>query len=166
MITIKISPIRCVLYSLINILHILLFTFLILVLWNVGQEGSNNNQGVILCLSILFFILAVYPVVFLVYFWLSDKNKCIQITKATDDAIYKQRGEKDFVFNIRDVDKITVSYPFIRITVNHYYKIYLNSGRVVIVSCLTSIEQLKKRVNTKSEKVETKLWIDDFIKTT
>ena len=151
-------------YSLINILHTLFFTILILVLWNVGLEGSSNNQGVIMFFSILFFILTIYPVVFLVYFWLSDKNKRIYITKETDDVVCKQSGEKHIVFNIKDIDKINVCFPFIRITINHYYKIYLNSGHVVIVSCLTPIKQLKKRVNAKNEKVETKLWLDDFTK--
>lgn len=40
----------------------------------------------------------------------------------------------------------------------------LNSGQVLIVTCLTPIKQLRKRVNIKKEKLETKFWVDDFIK--
>lgn len=164
MIIIKISLIRCVLYSLINILHIIVFTIPIIVLYGVEIEKSSNNLGIIIFFGLIFFTLAIYPVIFLLYFYFYDKNKNIYITEETGDVVYQQKGEKDIQFNLKDVNKINVCFPFIRITINHYYKIYLNSGSVITTSCLIPIKQLKKQLNFKKEKVETKLWIDDFIK--
>jgi len=161
--TIKISFVKCVLYFFINILHIIFFTVLVALLFNKGLEGGNNNIFIIILLSILI-ILAIYPLVFLVYFLKNDKNICIQIKENSDTVIYKQSHKNDVVFKINDINKINVCFPLIRSTINHYYKIYLNSGQVLIFTCLTPIKQLRKRANFKKEKLETKFWVDDFMK--
>jgi hypothetical protein len=161
---IKLSFVKCVLYFFINILHVVFFTVLAVLLLHIGLEDENNSIFILILLSILCLILAVYPLVFFIYFLKNDKSISIYIKENSDTIIYKLSNKNHVVFKINDINKINVCFPLIRLTINYYYKIYLNSGQVLIVTCLTPIKQLRKRANIKKEKLEHKFWIDDFMK--
>jgi hypothetical protein len=161
---IKLSFAKCVLYFFFNILHVVFFAGIAFFILQIGLKDRNINILIITALSILFLIYSAYPLVFFIYFIKNDKGSSIYIEENSDTVIYKQNNKNYAVFNINDINKINVFFPLIRTTINHYYKIYLNSGQVLIITCLTPIKQLKKRANIKKEKLEYKFWIDDFMK--
>lgn len=161
---IKLSFAKCVLYFFFNILHVVFFAGIAFLILHIGLEDKDNSIFILILLSFLCLILAAYPLVFFIYFIKNDKGVSIYIEENSDTVIYKQNNKNYVVFKVNDINKINVFFPLIRTTINHYYKIYLNSGQVLIVTCLTQIKPLKKRANIKKEKLEYKFWIDDFMK--
>ena len=157
----SLSALKCGVYIFLNVLHIVFFVSLMIVLLDV-EYNNSKNIALIMFFVMIFSVLAFYPLVFLVRFYIYDKNTLILFADDTDDIVYKRNGKEHLTFNVRDINKINVCFPFIRITVNHYYKLYLKSGHIIIISCLVPIKELKKRVTNKNEKIETVFWISDF----
>ena len=160
MITIKISPLKCIFYAVFNTLHTFIFIAFSVVFWCV--EHRVSVFVVFLC-TILYIAIAIYPMVFIIYFYLYDRKVELRIDEESNEVYYLDNNNLKTTFNISDVRKITACYPTPRLSINYYNKIYLKSGQVVVVSCLASLRKLKKRFDGDKGRLEHNYWINDFI---
>lgn len=156
----KISLFRNLYYFIINILQTIFFIAATAVFWYVEHSISIF---VVILVTIIYLSLAFYSLAFIVYFYLYDRSVEIHINEYSNDITYLDKNDIEIVFNINEIDKINICFPFIRVSLNYYNKIYLKSGQIVVVSCLLPIRKLKKKRKDRNAKLEHTLWINDFI---
>ncbi|MDO5557930.1 MAG: hypothetical protein Q4G05_06850, partial [Clostridia bacterium] len=140
-----------------NILNTIFFSFMLYLILILRWNFYINIILKYLIVILLYIITTLYPLLFFMASCLILKNIALFIDYDTHSLIYIHKARKS-VIDIESIYKINICFPFLRVSLNYFYKMYTTSGDCYILPCFMPIKTIKKLMKNKNENLEHVCW--------